>query len=137
MVKPIKHAISIVLRDVNGRTLFALRSAIKKQFPLVWSLPSHFVIDGEDPKATIARIGTDKLGVKLEPVRLLKEGYGEKPDFMLHMHDYEVTMLGEPYLASSDYAELKWAKAEEFLPTLKVKGECTRLYSEYIQESKF
>ena len=137
MTKPTKHAISVVIHNSQGQTLFALRSPNKKSFPLVWSLPSHWVADGEAPEATIARIGTHKLGVKLVSVRLLNEGYGDRPDFKLFMHDYEARIVdGAPHITSDDYVELKWAEAASFLAALPVKGECTRLYSEYLEQVK-
>lgn len=133
MEKPIKDAVSVIIRNTQGETLFALRSPHKNTFPLMWSLPSHTVIAGESPDATIARIGSHKLGVELQLVRLLNEGYGERPNYRLFMHDYEAQIIaGEPRLASDDYIELKWAPAETFLPTLKTKGDCTRLYDEYL-----
>jgi len=73
MTKPIKHAISVVIRNSQGQTLFALRSPKKKNFPLIWSLPSFWVADSETPEATIARIGAHKLGVKGECTRLYSE----------------------------------------------------------------
>jgi isopentenyldiphosphate isomerase len=137
MTKPIKHAISVVIRNLQGETLFALRSPNKKSFPSTWSLPSHWVADGETPEATIARIGAHKLGVKLTPVRLLNEGSGDRPDFTLFMHDYEARIVeGTPHITSDDYVELKWAEAASFLATLPVKGECTRLYGEYLERAK-
>lgn len=93
--------------------------------------------DDEKPEDTIARIGTHKLGVKLKAIRLLIEGYGERPGFRLFMHDYEAEIeSGEPRIASDDFIELKWAKAEAFLPTIQTKGECTRLYGEYLEKLK-
>jgi ADP-ribose pyrophosphatase YjhB (NUDIX family) len=137
MAKPTKHAISVVIRSSKEETLFALRSPNKKSFPLTWSLPSHMVADGETPEATIARIGTHKLGVKLASVRLLNEGYGDRPGFRLFMHDYEAKIVdGTPYIASDDYVELKWTETASFLATLPIKGECTRLYSEYLEQAK-
>ena len=122
MEKPIRHAISVVIKNKQGETLFARRSRHKKEFPLVWSLPSHFADDGEAPEDTIARIGLHKLGVKLTPLRLLNEGYGERPDFRLFMHDYAVEVeSGEPRIASDDFVALKWANAEEFLQLLKLR----------------
>lgn len=134
MEKPIKHAISVVIKKGN-KTLFALRSPNKKEFPLVWSLPSHFMKPGETHEGTIIRIGKNKLGVGLKAVRLLNEGYGERDDFRLFMHDYLVEVLdGEPHICSGDYTQLVWEDAETFLPNLKVKGDCTRLYEEYLHK---
>lgn len=130
--KPIKHAVSVVIRN-NSKTLFALRSPNKKRFPSTWSLPSYFVIEGELDSDTIKRIGRDKLGVQLEPVRLLNEGYGERDEFTLFMHDYEVAIVGGiPHISSDDYTELSWEEPASFLKTISAKGECTRLYEEYL-----
>lgn len=137
MEKPIKHAISVVIQNEKGETLFAQRSPHKKEFPLIWSLPSHFMKDSEAPAETIERIGMHKLGVRLKPIHLLNEGYGERPHFRLFMHDYAVEILsGEPKIISDDFVELIWTKAEDFLPTIKVKGDSTRLYGEYLTQSK-
>lgn len=133
--KPLRHAVSVVITNDKGETLFARRSPHKAEFPLAWSLPSHFMNDGEQPADTIARIAADKLGVELEMVALLNEGYGDHGDFVLFMHDYTARITkGIPTIISNDYVKLLWAKAEDFLPTLQQKGDCTRLYSEYITQ---
>lgn len=62
MNKPIRHAVSVVIKNRQGETLFALRNKEEKSFPLVWSLPSHFVKEGESFEDTVGRIGIDKLG---------------------------------------------------------------------------
>jgi ADP-ribose pyrophosphatase YjhB (NUDIX family) len=137
MAKPTRHAVSVIIHNSNGQTLFALRSPHKTSYPLVWSLPSHYVAEDETPEDTVARIGRHKLGVKLALVRLVNEGYGDRTDFRLFMHDYEARITeGSPNTASDDYVELKWAEAASFLNSLPVKGECTRLYSEYLAQSK-
>jgi ADP-ribose pyrophosphatase YjhB (NUDIX family) len=88
LVKPIKHAISVIIQDAAGKTLFALRSPSKREYPNVWSLPSHFMKEGETAQDTVRRVGAHKLGVTLEPMELLNEGRVERPDFTLFMHDY-------------------------------------------------
>jgi len=133
-MKPVKHAVSVIIRD-NDKTLFALRSSNKKRFPLTWSLPSYFIGEGETYNETIKRIGKDKLGVDLEPLGLLNEGYGERDDFILFMHDYEAKITnGAPRINSDDYVKLSWEEPESFLLTIETKGECTRLYEEYLQD---
>jgi len=134
-MKPLKHAVSVIIRD-NNTTLFALRSADKERFPLTWSMPSYFVKEGEAHSETVKRIGKDKLGVDLELVRLLNEGYGERDDFLLFMHDYEAKIVsGTPYVNSDDYIQLEWREPNDFLSTLQIKGECTRLYDEYLAQN--
>lgn len=81
--KPVREAISVVIPNPQGETLFALRSSRKASFPLTCSLPSYYVAESETPDVTIAWIGIHKLGVELKLVRLLNEGYSERPDFRL------------------------------------------------------
>lgn len=129
-MKPIKHAVSIVVRDKN-KTLFVLRSPNKKRFPSTWSLPSYFVDENETHRETIERIGKDKLGVELEPLGLLNEGYGERDEFRLFMHDYEARIVGGTLCVNSeDYTDMRWEEPRSFLSAMRTKGECTRLYEE-------
>jgi len=111
-----------------------VRSYLKMCLFLTMSLfQNTFMEDGERPKDTISRIGLYKLGVKLKPIRMLNEGYGERSDFRLFMHDYLVEIVsGKAQIASDDFVDLKWANTDEFLPTIKIKGDCTRLYGEYL-----
>lgn len=134
MDKPIKDAVSVVIRNGKDETLFALRNKDEKSFPLVWSLPSHFVREGEDFEQTVVRIGKDKLGIKLKAVKLLNEGKSEREDFIIFMHDYLAKVVnGVPHTVDSDpYEELKWEKPEMQLPNMKVMGDCCRLYKEYL-----
>ena len=81
-MKEIKRAISVVIEDSEGRVLFALRSPHKNPYPLTWSLPSHYVQPNEVPAETVARIGKNKLGVKLELVALLKEDTSDAGEYI-------------------------------------------------------
>lgn len=132
-MKPIKDAVSVVIRNEKGETLFALRSPDKSEFPLVWSLPSHFMNDGEKVEDTIKRIGRNKLGVELELVQFLNEGYGDRPDFTLFMHDYEARVTnGIPRINSDDFIELKWSDPLTQISSMDIMGDCCRLYKEYL-----
>ncbi len=133
MSKPVRHAISVVINDSKGKTLFAKRSARKRSYPLAWSLPSYFVDGEESPEETINRIGKDKLGIELATGKLINEGKSERDDFILFMHDYEAIIeSGEPRIASDDYIELGWFEPKKQLGSMKVMGDCCRLYLEYL-----
>jgi isopentenyldiphosphate isomerase len=136
MMKPIKHAVSVIIQNKEGQTLFALRSPHKKSFPLTWSLPSHFMAVGERPQDTIQRIGSHKLGVELEPGVLVNEGYGERADFRLFMHDYTATVSrGVPHINSDDFIELKWSEPRQQLHSMTEMGDCCRLYKEALESA--
>lgn len=131
--KSTRHAISIVIQNENDEILFALRSANKSSYPLAWSLPSHYVSENESPKDTVKRIGKNKLGIELEIGELLNEGKSDRGDFILFMHDYSATITnGEPNIVSNDYVELIWAEPHSQLNSMKVMGDCCRLYKEYL-----
>ncbi len=136
-MKEIKHAISVVIQNEKRETLFALRSSNKTEFPLVWSLPSHFMLKDEKAEDTIKRIGQHKLGVELASVRLLNEGYGDRPGFTLFMHDYEARVIdGIPSIHSDDFIELKWADPTEQLSSMEIMGDCCRLYKEHLERNE-
>jgi len=132
MNKEVKNAISVIIKNEAGETLFALRNKCEKSFPLVWSLPSHFVKAGESVEDTVRRIGENKLGVKLTMGRLVNEGQAERDDFIIFMHDYEAKVLsGKPHITIEDpYEEIKWQNAESQLSSMTVMGDCCRLYKE-------
>lgn len=134
MNKKIKDAVSVVIKNNKGETLFALRNKNEESFPNVWSLPSHFVKRGESFKETVARIGKDKIGVELKAVKLLNERKIEREDFVLFMHNYLAEIInGEPHIVRSDpYSKIKWEKAERQLASMDIMGECCRLYKEYL-----
>lgn len=135
--KPIRHAVSIVVKNTKGETLFALRSPHKDSYPSTWSLPSHYVDEGEELTETVRRIGEKKLGVVLESVELINEGKSDRGNFTLFMHDYEARVVeGEPHIVSGDYTELKWAEPHAHLESMETMGDCCRLYKESLEVDK-
>lgn len=135
MNKPVRHAISVVIKDSKGEVLFAKRSAKKTSYPLAWSLPSYFIAHNEQPEETIRRIGKEKLGVELKAGKLLNEGASDRSEFTLFMHDFEAEIVtGAPRIVSDDYIELKWANPIEQLASMKIMGNCCRLYKEYLEK---
>lgn len=131
--KPIRHAVSVIIKNDKDETLFALRSPDKDSYPSIWSLPSHYVEKGEEHKNTIKRIGENKLGILLEPIKLINEGKSDRGDFILFMHDYEVKIIsGEPHIVSDDYTEIKWFEPIKQINSMNIMGDCCRLYKEYL-----
>lgn len=132
-MKPVRNAVSVIIQSQGGETLFALRSQYKESYPLVWSLPSHFMNAGESPEDTIRRIGRHKLGVELQPGELVNEGYGERVKYKLFMHDYIATVTGgNPCINSDDFVELRWSEPTKQLDSMIEMGDCCRLYKEFL-----
>lgn len=134
METPLKHAVSIILKNKEGKVLFALRSPHKTSYPNVWSLPSHYVKEGETFEDTVRRIGMHKLGIDLVPINMIHEGTSDREDFTLFMHDYLVESEGEPRITSDDYIELRWEYPEIQFASMKVMGDCCRLYKEFLEK---
>jgi len=135
MEKEIRHAISVVIQNNSGKTLFAFRSKDKPSYPSVWSLPSATIRNSESPQDTIKRIGVDKLGVDLKPGSLLIEGKQDRDDYILFMHDYEATLSsGTPRVVSSDYDNIEWKDSITQINQIKPEdmGMCTKLYKQYL-----
>lgn len=135
MLNPVKHAISLVIKNNENETLFALRSEKKDSYPLVWSLPSAFIHENESPGDTVKRIGKTKLGVELKPKKLINEGTSDRGTFTLFMHDYEAEVVsGTPEVVSDDYIELKWEIPSVQFESMDEMGDCCRLYKEYLAQ---
>lgn len=131
----IHHAVSVVIQNSNNETLFALRSPQASSYPLTWSLPSHYVAGNETHEETIKRIGKNKLGVELEIGKLLNEGKSDRGNFTLFMHDYSVKIIeGELKINNDYYTNIKWAEPIAQLNSMKVMGDCCRLYKGYLKQ---
>jgi len=135
MDKKLRTAVSVVVNDGRGRTLFALRNEKEKSFPLVWSLPSTFVREDESLQKAVKRIGLEKLGLELEPGEEINRGIIERNGFMLLMHDLKAEIVsGKPEIQKNDpYKKLKWEFADKQFKAQKKMGECCRLYKEYLK----
>jgi len=131
--RPIKDAVSVVIKNNEGKVLFALRSKYIDSDPSTWSLPSYFVKEGETFEETVVRIGRDKLGVELKPGKMLIEGKKDRGDFILFMHDFETEIIsGIPSCVWKHYTQLKWEDPVIQLKNMTKMGECCRLYKEFL-----
>ena len=136
--KLLKNAISIVLFNEDGKTLFVLRSRYKSSYPSTWSLPSYFVNKNETFSDTIKRIGINKLDCELEKVCLLKKGKFEREKFILYMYIYQVKLIsGKPKVNTSDYEKIKWENANYQFQNMKIFGACTTLYRNYLEKTSY
>jgi ADP-ribose pyrophosphatase YjhB (NUDIX family) len=105
-VIPVKHSVAVVISR-GDEILSILRPADETELPGVWGLPAGTCRGSESIGDVIARIGRDKLGVKLFPIRKLNFGTQDRPDYRLEMELWEVSMEGTP-----KYAEWQWASVD-------------------------
>jgi ADP-ribose pyrophosphatase YjhB (NUDIX family) len=98
-----KHSVAVLIS--NGDKLLAIRRADDDdELPGVWGLPAGTCRGTETVEDVIRRIGRDKLGVSLRPIRQLAIGSQDRPTYRLDMELWEATMEGTP-----TYPEWQWA----------------------------
>ena len=90
-----KHSAAVVI--FNGDRILAIRRpGDDDELPGIWGLPAGTRRDQESIEDVIIRIGRDKLGVSLAPVRLLGRGTQDRPQYLLDMELWEASMSGVP-----------------------------------------
>jgi 8-oxo-dGTP diphosphatase len=95
MSKPIKHSVAVLIR--NGKRILTLRRPDDDdELPGIWGLPAGSLRSSETLGDLVTRIGDEKLGVPLSPVRKISEGVQDRPAYRLEMELWEAEMEGEP-----------------------------------------
>src|SRR5262245_8763642 len=90
---PVKHSIAVVIR--RGDELLCIRRPEDDdELPGVWGLPAGTIRGGETVKDVIQRIGREKLGVELIPLRKLSFGAQDRARYRLEMELWEVSVSG-------------------------------------------
>ena len=98
----VKHSVAVMI--MQGDHILAIRRPEDDdELPGVWGLPAGTIRGTETVKDVITRIGRDKLGVKLTPVRRVAAGTQDRAKYRLEMELWEVSMEGTP-----TYADWKW-----------------------------
>jgi 8-oxo-dGTP diphosphatase len=108
--KPVKRSVAVLIR--KGDLILAVRRADNEdELPGVWGLPAGSFIGSETLEQLISRIGRQKLGVALTPIRKLECGTQDRPSYQLQMELWEALMEGTP-----DHPAYQWAAADLFKP---------------------
>jgi len=121
MPKPIKRSIAVVIRH-GERLLILRRPDDDDELPGIWGLPAGSFRDSETLDKLIERIGRDKLGVTLTPLRKLTNGVQERVGYRLEMELWEVSMEGTP-----EKGEWQWADWNILEPGMKSGSLCCAL----------
>jgi len=106
MLIPVKHSIAVVI-GAGDRVLSIYRPDDDDELPGIWGLPAGTLRNEETIEDLIARIGRDKLGVELTPVRKLESGRQMRAQYLLEMELWEVSMKGTPR-----HPEWRWASID-------------------------
>jgi ADP-ribose pyrophosphatase YjhB (NUDIX family) len=89
MALPVKRSVAVVVR--KGDEILTLRRPDNDdELPGVWGLPAASYRPGETLEEIVARIGSDKLGVKLTATRKLAAGSQVRKKYCLEMELWEV-----------------------------------------------
>ena len=121
MDRIIKHSVAVTIFK-EDMILAAYRPEDDDELPGIWGLPAGTCRGTEGPEDVIRRIGRDKLGVLLQPVRLLASGEQDRPDYKLEMQIWEASMDGEP-----THSKWKWARLESLAPGAAKGSLCCTL----------
>ena len=121
MSKPVKESVAVVIR--NGDQILSIRrSDDDDELPGIWGLPAGTCRGQETIEDVIDRIGRDKLGVKLAPVRRLMTGIQDRHQYRLNMELWEVSMQGSP-----TRVEWQWAPLDLLGPGARAGSLCCEL----------
>ncbi len=135
---PTRHAVAAALRRVDGLVLAVRRpDEPGEELPNIWGLPAVTLLEGETEEEGIRRLGAQKLGTELTPLRQLAEGEQQREDYVLHMTVYEASPGGEltlpPRRPNSEvtlYEHADWLPIEAFDEAAERGSLCCKLFLE-------
>jgi hypothetical protein len=104
--KPLKRSIAVVALNGRGLLLSVRRPDDDDELPGIWGLPAGSYRDAETRDDLIRRIGRDKLGVAIHPLRLRASGALERTAYRLEMELWEVSIASDPTIPDLEW---RWA----------------------------
>ena len=133
-MSPIKRSVSLAIRHADGRVLQVQRPPDDEDLPLVWGLPAASLQGDESWEDAVRRAARDKLGVEVEPGRVLNEGAKGRDAYRLEMRLYEARLLGgepsvpQPIGGVTQYVDWRWGDDQGLEPAAEAGSLCSRLY---------
>jgi 8-oxo-dGTP diphosphatase len=130
-VKPLKRSVALVIEGPDG-LLLVRRPDDDESLPGVWGLPAATLRHGESEQDALRRVGREKLGVAVAPLRPIGEEQGERAGYRLAMRDWEVAIeAGRPSVPQpgegTQYVELRWGEPAELEPAARAGSICARV----------
>jgi len=121
MLIPVKHSIAVMI--FHGEEVLSVRRPDDdNELPGIWGLPAGTLRPSETVEDLVARIGRDKLGVKLTPVRKLTSGRQMRSLYLLEMELWEASMTGTP-----SHENWRWATIDSLRPGAAGGSLCCEL----------
>ncbi|MCH7699273.1 MAG: NUDIX hydrolase [Chloroflexi bacterium] len=136
--KTTRQAVAVALRRVDGLVLAVRRpDEPGEELPNIWGLPAVTLLENETAEQGIRRLGTQKLGIELTPLRQLAEGDQQREHYILHMTVYEASPGGEPTLPTRTakaevtlYEDADWLPVEALHEAAERGSLCCKLFLE-------
>jgi hypothetical protein len=117
----VKHSVAVLI--FNGDRILSIRRPDDDdELKGIWGLPAGTCRDQESAEDVIVRIGCDKLGVNLTPVRMLCRDAQDRPQYLLDMELWEASMSGVP-----TYPIWQWAPMRLLRPGAASGSLCCEL----------
>lgn len=130
-MKPLKRSVSLVIEGPAG-VLLVRRPDDDDSLPGLWGLPAASLREGESEREALLRVGLEKLGVEVEPLRAIGEAEAERADHRIAMRDWGARIVaGEPGLPQAgegtQYVEWRWGDPAELTPAAQAGSVCARV----------
>jgi 8-oxo-dGTP diphosphatase len=128
---PLKRSVSLVIEGPAG-VLLVRRPDDDDSLPGLWGLPAASLREGESEQEALARAGREKLGVDVEPLRVIGEEEAERAGYRIAMRDWAARIVaGEPEVPQAgegtQYVEWRWGDPAELAPAARAGSVCGRV----------
>jgi 8-oxo-dGTP diphosphatase len=130
-LKPLKRSVSLVIEGPAG-VLLVRRPDDDDSLPGLWGLPAASLREGESEQEALARAGREKLGVDVEPLRVIGEEEAERAGYRIAMRDWAARIVaGEPEVPQAgegtQYVEWRWGDPAKLAPAARAGSVCARV----------
>ncbi|HEX6133774.1 MAG TPA: NUDIX domain-containing protein [Longimicrobiales bacterium] len=132
-----KQSVALEIHDDTGpeRILLVQRPDDDEDLPGgVWGLPAASLTAREGWEAAARRAAREKLGLEVEPGRVLNEGSRQRAAYRIDMRLYEATIRsGTPELdgplsaGTTRYQDWRWGTVDDLRPAAEQGSLCARL----------
>jgi ADP-ribose pyrophosphatase YjhB (NUDIX family) len=123
MLIPVKHSVGVAI--FNGDEVLSVRRPDDDdELPGIWGLPAGTLKAGETTEDLIKRIGREKLGVELTPIRPINAGKQMRTQYLLDMELWEATMKGPE---RPTHRQWRWASIESLREGAEAGSLCCEL----------
>jgi ADP-ribose pyrophosphatase YjhB (NUDIX family) len=117
----VKHSVAVAIFN-EDQVLSVRRPDDDDELPGIWGLPAGTLRAGEITEELIKRIGREKLGVELTPIRQINSGKQMRPQYLLEMELWEAGMEGTP-----THGQWRWAPMQSLQAGAEAGSLCCEL----------